>query len=174
MQRPESVAVPTTPGPMRHLKKRPDARYDPSPPYVVEEMVWLGGVTEKDTVYDLGCGDGRIVIEAARLGARAVGVDVNLRLLERARDSAVRAGVSERVRFFHQDFFETDLRKATVVMLYLLPELNVRLQRKFLSELAPGARIVSHSHDMGDWYPDRAVKVRKAFLYVWVVPERSG
>jgi ribosomal protein L11 methylase PrmA len=151
------------------VKKRPDARWDPSPPYVVEEMLWLGGVTEKDTVYDLGCGDGRLVVAAAQLGARAVGFEIHPRRLELCRINAAKARVTDRVRFVEQDLFEVAFHKATVVMLYLLPELNLRLRPRLLAELPGGARIVSHSHDMGDWQPERVVKVRKSFIYVWVV-----
>lgn len=154
------------------IKKRPDARFDPTPPHVVEEMLWQGGVTERDVVYDLGCGDGRVVIAAARLGARGVGVDMNPRRLEACRENAGRARVTDRVRFIEADLFEVDVRKATVVMLYLLPELNVRLRPSLLWQLAPGSRIVSHSHDMGEWQPDRVAKVGRSFIYAWeVTPE---
>lgn len=151
------------------IKKRPDARYDPTPAHVVEEMLWLGGVTERDTVYDLGCGDGRLVVAAARLGARGVGVDMNPRRLEACRENAARARVTDRVKLVQADLFEVDVRKATVVMLYLLPELNVRLRPRLLRELPLGARIVSHSHDMGDWQPERVAKVGRSFIYVWDV-----
>lgn len=151
------------------LKKRPDARFDPTPPHVVEEMLWQGGVTERDTVYDLGCGDGRLVVAAARLGARGVGVDLNPRRLEACRESAARARVTDRVRFVQADLFEADVRKATVVMLYLLPELNVRLRPSLLRQLPLGARIVSHSHDMGAWPPDRIARAGRSFIYVWDV-----
>lgn len=154
----------------RRYRKRPDVRYEPSSPSVVEEMLWLGGVTERDVVYDLGCGDGRLVIAAARMGAHAVGIDVDLRRVEIARNNARIAGVLDRAIFLHADFFEADLREATVVMLYLQPELNLRLLPRLLAQLRPGARIVSHSHDMGDWQPDFKSSVRKEIVYAWVVP----
>jgi len=154
---------------------RVDVIWVPSDLAVVNEMLTLARVGRDDVVYDLGCGDGRIVIEAARrFGARAVGVDLDPKLLGEARRNAVRAGVADRVTFLEQDLFATDLGDATVVTLYLSPEVNLRLRPKLLRELRPGARIVSHEHDLGDWMPDRSVLVplteRNHRVFLWRVP----
>jgi ribosomal protein L11 methylase PrmA len=124
-------------------------------------------------VYDLGCGDGRIVIAAARqFHARGVCVELNLARLREARELARRAGVAERIEFRQQDLFDTDLSKATVVTLYLLPEVNLELRPKLLRELKPGTRIVSNSFDLGDWKPQKVLHVAEGKLYFWVVPAR--
>lgn len=137
---------------------------------VVDLMLELGAVTGDDVLYDLGCGDGRIAVTAAhRLGTRAVGVDIDPRRIAESRENARRAGVEGRVRFAVQDLFETDLREATVVMLYLLPEVNLKLRPKLLRELRPGARVVSHQYDMGDWEPDRVVEVGGETVYLWTI-----
>ena len=138
-------------------------------------MLSLAGVRGDDVVYDLGCGDGRIVIEAARrFGARAVGVDLDPKLVREARRNAERARVTDRVTFLEQDLFATDLAQATVVMLYLSPEVNLKLRPKLLRELRPGARIVSHEHDLGDWRPEKSVLVplpeRNHYVFLWRVP----
>ncbi len=153
-----------------------DVIWVPSDLVVVHEMLTLAGVRADDVVYDLGCGDGRIVIEAARrFGARAVGVDLDPRLLAEARRNAVQAGVADRVTFLEQDLFATGLADATVVTLYLSPEVNLRLRPKLRRELRPGARIVSHEHDLGDWTPDRTVVVplpeRNHYVFLWRVPQ---
>lgn len=153
---------------------RVDVIWVPSDLAVVNEMLTLAGVGPDDVVYDLGCGDGRIVIEAARrFGARAVGVDLDPRLLDEARRNAVRAGVADRVTFLEQDLFATDLGDATVVTLYLSPDVNLRLRPKLLRELRPGARIVSHEHDLGDWRPAKSVEVslpeRYHRVFLWRV-----
>jgi ribosomal protein L11 methylase PrmA len=139
---------------------------------VVEEMLRLARVGKDDVVYDLGCGDGRIVIRAAKAyGARGVGVDIDPARVREAKDNAAQAGVADKVTIRQQDLFETDLREATVVTLYLLPEVNLRLRPKLLSELKPGTRVVSHNFDMGDWTPERVVQVGNATVYLWTVPE---
>lgn len=153
--------------------------FTPTPPETVDEMLCLADVREGDVLYDLGSGDGRIPITAAkRYGIRAVGLELNPKLLARARRQARIEGVSDRVRFVEADIFQADLRSATVVTLYLLPELNVRLRPKLLRELRPGTRIVSHDFDMGDWEPERKVRVNWKNLYrtiyVWTVPEREN
>jgi len=138
-------------------------------------MLRLANVGRDDVVYDLGCGDGRIVIAAARqFGARGVGVDIDPQRVREARENAQRAGVADRVRFLRQDLFETDIREATVVTLYLLDELNMRLRPKLLRELRPGTRIVSHNFDMGDWKPQKRLRVEGRRIYLWVVPPRTG
>jgi SAM-dependent methyltransferase len=148
--------------------------YVVTPPQVVDAMLRLAGVGRDDVVYDLGSGDGRIVIAAARdFGARGVGVEIDPRLVAQSARAAERAGVAERVRFVQQDLFATDLRPATVVTLYLTRELNIRLRPKLLRELRPGARIVSHHFDMGDWPParQRGVELDRStyMIYLWVI-----
>jgi SAM-dependent methyltransferase len=151
-------------------------------------MLKMAGVTPNDIVYDLGCGDGRIVITAAKVfGARGVGVDNAPNLIQQSNENARKAGVTDRVKFIEQDLFETDIREATVVALYLLPELNLQLRPKLLRDLRPGSRIVTHEFDMGDWKPDNMAKVPKVKLYYhpripyekdtcfyyWVIPAKA-
>jgi ubiquinone/menaquinone biosynthesis C-methylase UbiE len=137
-------------------------------------MLKLGGVRRDDVVYDLGCGDGRIVITAAReIGARGVGIDIDPERIKEARENARKAGVGRRVEFRNADLFESDIREATVVMLYLFPWVNLKLRPKLLSELKPGTRIVSHSHDMGDWKPEKEIEVEGHAVYFWTVPPRK-
>ena len=146
-----------------------DAPYVPSPQYVVDEMLRLAAVGPQDLVYDLGSGDGRVVIAAAlKFGARGVGVERDPALVVQSRVSAERAGVAGRVRFVQQDLFATDFLEATVVTLYLSPNLNLAL-RPMLLRLRPGSRIVSHSSDLGEWKPDRRTSIRKDVL-LWRVP----
>lgn len=152
--------------------RTPDVVYVPTPVPVVNEMLRLANVKSNDVVYDLGSGDGRIVIAAAQeRGASGVGIDINPDRIREANRNAQKAGVSDRVQFRQQDLFQTDFSKATVVTLYLLPELNVKLRPKLLRELKPGTRIVSHAFDMGDWKPQQVVEVDGRTVYYWVVPE---
>ena len=124
-------------------------------------------------VLDLGCGDGRIPITAAqRYGARGVGIDIDPERIRESRDYAVRAQVGDRVRFVEGDLFEQDLSGATVVTLYLLPSLNVKLMPKLMKELKPGTRIVSHAFDMGDWKPEKELDVDGRKVYFWTIPKR--
>ena len=151
----------------------PDVPFVVSAEPVVEAMLDLAGVRAGDVLYDLGCGDGRIVIAAAKRGARATGIDIDPLPLNFARTNARRAGaaVEGRVRFVRGDFFQADLRDATVVTLYLSPEVNQRLLPKLLDELSPGSRIVSHKFHMGDaWKPDRSLLSGDATIYLWIVP----
>ncbi|HYR32659.1 MAG TPA: class I SAM-dependent methyltransferase [Burkholderiales bacterium] len=135
-------------------------RYEPSPPQVVSAMLDLAAVTEKDVVYDLGCGDGRIVIEAAkRYGARGVCVDIDPRRIAEARANAAAAGVVQRIEFREEDLMRSDLREATVVTLFLSYDLNLALRPKLERELAAGTRVVSHWHRMGDWPAVKTVHV---------------
>src|SRR5262245_52785738 len=148
-----------------------------TPQQVGVEMLKLAGVTRDDVVYDLGSGDGRLVIAAARdFGARGVGVELDGKLVQDSRESAIRDGVADRAQFLWQDIFQADIRAATVVAIYLSPALNLKLRPKLLSELRPGTRIVSHDFDMGDWRPDRTVRAkgpaRDHVLYLWIVPPR--
>ncbi len=152
-------------------KRRPDVHYEPTRQEIVEEMLDMAAVTQEDVVYDLGCGDGRFVITAAkRYGARGIGIDIDPVRIKEATENAYRAGVTDRVRFIEKDLFETDIREATVVALYLLPELNLRLRPKLFRELRPGARIVSNTFDMGEWKPDKVSAVLAKSFYYWVIP----
>jgi predicted O-methyltransferase YrrM len=149
--------------------------YVQTPHHVVEAMLKLADVTKDDVVYDLGSGDGRIVIAAARdFGARGVGIEIDPRLVAESNRWAMRDRVADRVRFVQQDLFQTDLTPATVLTLYITRELNLRLRPKILHQLRPGARVVSHRFDMGDWAPDREVRIdvngSQETLYLWVIP----
>jgi 16S rRNA G966 N2-methylase RsmD len=153
----------------------PEVRYEPTPPEVVAAMLELAQVRADDLVADLGCGDGRIVIEAVRRhGARGLCVDIDPRRIAEATRNARAAGVEDRIRFLNQDLFATDLHGVSVVMLFLSPQFNLRLRPKLARELAPGARVVSHWHDMGDWPPSRALVVksdgRERSVYLWALP----
>jgi len=150
----------------------PDVRYEPTPADVVGVMLELAGIGAEDVVADLGCGDGRIVIEAVRrYGARGLCVDLDPRRIAEAKRNADAAGVAARIRFLNQDLFATELHGVTVVMLFLSPKFNLELRPKLARELAPGARVVSHWHDMGDWKPDRRLVVksdgRERPVYLW-------
>jgi len=145
----------------------------PTDDAVVTAMLRFGGLSSSDVVYDLGCGDGRIVIAAARqFGAHGVGVDIDPLRVAESRENAAKARVGDKVRFLCQSFFETDLRPATVVMLYLLPSINIRLRPKLLEELRPGARIIANHFEIGDWQPDMTADVHHRTLRQWVVPAR--
>ena len=133
-------------------------------------MLKLAGVKANDMVIDLGCGDGRIVIAAAqKYGARGMGIDLNPERIKEANENAQKAGV-KRVQFIEKNLFDADLREASVVTLYLLPEVNRRLRPKLLKELKPGTRIVSHSFDMGDWKPEKEQSINGRRIYLWTVP----
>jgi SAM-dependent methyltransferase len=166
-------------------EREPDVRFVPTPQEVVVEMLNTAKVTSKDIVYDLGCGDGRTVITAAKMfGARGIGVDIDPERIKESKENALKAGVADRVSFIEQDLFKMDFSKATVVFLYLLTELNEQLRPKLLQELKPGSRIVSHEFDMGDWRPDNTGMVRNVkiyyqperpdtkdtYYYFWIVP----
>lgn len=155
--------------------RKPDVRYEPSPPKIVRAMLELAKVGKEDVVYDLGSGDGRIPIAAARhYGARAIGIDIDPKLISRANANARKAGVAELVTFRNEDLFEADISGATVVTLFLSPEVNLRLRRKLMNELRPGARIVSHYHDMGDWKPYRTINVMGRPIYLWSITGSGG
>lgn len=161
----------------RALPSGPDILYVPTPEAVGVEMLRLARVTAGDVVYDLGSGDGRLVIDAARLfGARGVGVEIEPQLIQRSRENALKAGVADHVRFLWRDLFETDLRGVTVVTLYLRDDVNLKLRPKLLRELAPGTRVVSHDFGMADWEPDRTLRVRgpdrEHRVLLWTVPAR--
>lgn len=157
----------------RQTSRRPDVAFIPTPAAVIQEMLAGAHVGKDDVVYDLGCGDGRIVIAAAKqFGARGVGIDIDPVRIQEARENAEKAGVASRVTFLIQDLFQTDFKEATVVTLYLLPDLNLKLRPRLLAELKPGTRIVSHAWDMDDWVPERAINVNGRLLFFWTVPER--
>ncbi|MGH9340964.1 MAG: SAM-dependent methyltransferase [Acidobacteriota bacterium] len=173
------TSPPSAPKPQEEvvqLTPAPSVPYVPTPREVVTEMLKMANVNSNDVVYDLGSGDGRIVITAAQqYGARGVGYELNEELIQEARENARQAGVSERVQFVREDLFEADLSEATVVTLYLLSAVNLKLRPKLLRELRPGTRIVSHEYGMGDWEPLETRGVETAtsehkVLY-WTVPE---
>ena len=154
--------------------RAPDVQYEPTAMDVVQAMLGLAGIKSADVVADLGCGDGRIVIEAVRQsGARGLCVDIDPRRIDEAMRNARAAGVAERITFLNQDLFATDLRGVTVVMLFLSPRFNRELRPKLTRELAPGSRVVSHWHDMGDWQPDRVLNIdsdrRVRPVYLWTI-----
>jgi len=147
----------------------PDVIYVPTPPEVVEAMLRLAKVGPNDVVYDLGSGDGRIVITAAqKFGARGIGFDIDPERIAEANANLAQAGVGDRVKFVQADLFEQDLSEATVITLYLLPSLNLKL-RPTLWKLKPGTRIVSHSFDMGDWQPEATENINGRTVYFWTV-----
>ena len=150
-----------------------DVAYASTPLAVVDAMLDLAQVTSDDVVYDLGCGDGRIVVAAAkRFGARGVGIDSNPQRIAEAETLARQEGISDRVTFIEADLFEADIRNASVVMLYLQPGPNLRLRPRLLADLRPGSRVVSHSYDMGDWTPDAVRRVAGRRIYLWTIPAR--
>jgi SAM-dependent methyltransferase len=164
--------------------RSPDVPYVPTTEKAVEEMLKLAGVKKTDVVYDLGCGDGRIVIAAAKnFGARGVGIDINPERIKEARENAKKAGVENLVRFEENDLFVADFKEATVVTLFLLPQVNLKLRPRLMSELKPGTRVVSNTFDMGDWKAEKETSIgdtegyeysglsHKFFL--WTVPGRK-
>jgi len=163
-------APPTAPSAAR---PRLDVPYVATIGEVVERMLALAEVGPSDHVVDLGCGDGRILVAAARSrGASGYGVDLDPRRIREAEANARRGGVAGRLRFEVGDLFDAPIAGASVVAIYLLPEINLRLRPRLLAELRPGTRIVSHAFDMGDWRPDRSTEVEGARIFLWVVPAR--
>lgn len=158
----------------RAPSREPDVIYVPTPERVVDAMLNLAGVKEGDVLYDLGSGDGRIPIAAAqRFGVRGVGIDINPVRVREANANAESAGVTDLVTFKEADLFEEDISEASVVTLYLLQSLNVKLRPKLLAELEPGTRIVSHAFDMADqWAPEQTQEIDGTRIYLWTVPER--
>ena len=153
-----------------------DVPYVPTPQPVVNAMLDLAKVNKNDVIYDLGSGDGRIPITAAqKYGTRGTGIDIDPQRIQEANANAQKAGVTDKVKFVQQDLFNTDFSDATVVTLYLLPDVNTKLRPKLLSQLKPGTRIVSHDFDMGEWKPERVVQVqgpdRQHTIYYWTVPK---
>ncbi|MGE5816812.1 MAG: methyltransferase domain-containing protein [Deltaproteobacteria bacterium] len=146
----------------------------PSPQEVVNKMVELAGVGKNDTVYDLGSGDGRIVIAAAKKGARAIGFEIDPELVQQSRENIRRAGVQELAEIRNQDILTVDVSGASVVTMYLLPDVNLKLKPNLLKQLKPGSRVVSHAFDMGDWKPDKTERVNGRTLYLWIIPARDS
>jgi trans-aconitate methyltransferase len=151
---------------------RPDIAYIPTPLDAVEAMLDLAAVSQADVVYDLGCGDGRLLIQAAhRCGARGVGIDIDPDRVAEAQRNAQTAGVSDRLSFRQCNLYDSDFSDATVIMLYLMPHLNLRLRPRLQAQLQPGSRIVSHQFDMGDWLPQKVVRLMPSeegsTLYLW-------
>ncbi len=150
-----------------------DVPYVPTPPEVVAKMLEMAEVRRGDMVYDLGCGDGRIVIAAAReFGARGVGIDIDPRRIAEARANAIAAGVADRTRFEVGDLFKSDFSDADVVTLYLLPDINLRLRPQLWRQLQIGTRVVSHEFDMGDWRAERAATVGTRSVLRWTIDAR--
>jgi len=155
-------------------QRLPDVIYVPTPPDVVEEMLKIADVKKGDVLYDLGSGDGRIAVTAAkRYGIRAVGIDIDPERIREANENAKKAGVTNLVRFRQEDLFKADFREATVVTLYLLPDLNVKLRPRLWSELKPGTRVVSHQFDMADWKPEKEVELNGRTIYFWTIPPKK-
>ena len=154
--------------------RSPDVIFVPTPPEVVAAMLKVAKVGKGDIVYDLGSGDGRIPIAAVKDfgAARATGIDIDPQRIKEATANLQKAGVGDRVRFLNQDLFTTNLSEATVVTLYLLPSLNLKLLPKLKAELKPGTRIVSHAFDMGDWVPEQTLDVDGRKVYYWTIPKR--
>jgi SAM-dependent methyltransferase len=172
-------------------QKRPDVPYVPTPEKVIAEMLRLADVGKDDLIYDLGCGDGRIVIMAAKeLGCRGVGIDISPERIEESRENAIKAGVAKKVEFILMDLFEADINQSTVVTLYLLSSVNLRLRPKLFRELKPGTRVVSHDFGMAEWKPDESTIIEEKFdnyipfdnsrlsenfwdkhnVYLWIIP----
>ena len=145
----------------------------PTPQEVVDKMIELAGVKKGDVVYDLGSGDGRIVITAAKKGAKAVGFEIDGDLVKQSRDNIRKAGVQDQAEIRQQDILTVDLSAASVLTMYLLPDVNLKLRPNILSQLKPGSRVVSHAFDMGDWKPDRTERVEGRTLYLWTIPAKD-
>jgi SAM-dependent methyltransferase len=162
-------------------RREPDVPYVPTTEPAVREMLKLAKVTKNDVLYDLGCGDGRIVITAAKeYGTRGVGIDIDPKRVAEARENAKAAGVEHLVRFEEKDLFVADFREATVVTLFLLPRINLQLRPKLMKDLKPGTRVVSNTFDMGDWKAEREVNLEEGFdeeysglsqkFFLWTIP----
>lgn len=149
----------------------PDVHYEPTPQLIVEELLKMAEVNRNDMVYDLGCGDGRFVITAAKkYGARGVGIDIDPERIKESQQNARVAGVLDKVKFYEGDLFQMDFREATLVTLYLLSDLNLQLRPKLLKDLRPGSRVVSYEFDMYDWQPDKMGRLGRNKYYFWVIP----
>ena len=168
------TAAVTLPAPAQ-VSRSPDVHFVPTPHEVVAAMLKVANVRRSDVLYDLGSGDGRIVIAAAKkYGTRGTGIDIDSVRVAEGRRGARQAGVTDKAKFQQADLFQTDLRDATVVTLYLLPTLNVKLRPKLFSELRPGSRVVSHAFDMGNWKADSTFMVGTSAVFYWVIPANVG
>jgi SAM-dependent methyltransferase len=154
--------------------RTPDVPFEPSPHLVVERMLELAAVRKGDVVYDLGCGDGRIVIAAAQKGAHGVGIDIDPQRIRDSIENASAAGVLDRVTFRNEDLFEAGIAEATVVTLFLWPEVNLKLRAKLLRDLKPGTRVVSYYWNMGDWVPEKEIEIDGHSIYLWTIPARRA
>ncbi|MBK8065945.1 MAG: class I SAM-dependent methyltransferase [Betaproteobacteria bacterium] len=154
--------------------RMPDVIYVPTPQGLVEDMLRLADVKKGDVLFDLGSGDGRIAVTAAKkYGVRATGIDIDPERIREANENAKKNGVEKLVQFRQEDLFKADFRNATVITLYLLPELNLKLRPRLWAELKPGTRIVSHQFDMGDWAPDKKLEVNGRVAYFWTIPAKK-
>jgi ribosomal protein L11 methylase PrmA len=171
-----TVAAPCAAQQQAGTLRTPDVIFVPTPPEVVKAMLEVANVTKGDVVYDLGSGDGRIPIAAVRDfgAARATGIDIDPQRIKEANENLQKSGISgDRVRFLNQDLFQTNISEATVVTLYLLPSLNLKLLPKLKAELKPGTRIVSHAFDMGnEWAPEKELDVNGRRVFFWTIPKR--
>jgi SAM-dependent methyltransferase len=178
-----AVAATTLAAQTAKPKRDPDVPYVPTTEAAVQEMLKLAGVKKSDVVYDLGCGDGRIVITAAKTyGSRGVGIDINPVRIGEAKENAKKAGVENLVRFEENDLFQADIHEASVVTLFLLPNINLKLRPKLLQDLKPGTRVVSNTFDMGDWKAEKETDVGNSddedsylshHLYLWTIPAKK-
>ena len=149
--------------------RQPDVIYVPTRQTVVDAMLKVANVKAGDLLYDLGCGDGRIPVSAAKLGAKAVCIDIDPKRIAEANENVKKNAVGDRVQILNQDLFTTDISQASVVTLYLLPSLNLKLRPTLWKTLKPGTRIVSHDFDMGDWKPEQTLNVDGATVYYWTI-----
>jgi ribosomal protein L11 methylase PrmA len=158
----------------QHATQYPDVIFVPTPQEVVEDMLRLANVQKGDVLYDLGSGDGRIAITAARkYGIKATGIDIDPERIREANENAKKAGVTNLVQFRQENLFTADFKDATVITLYLLPDLNVKLRPKLWNELKPGTRIVSHQFEMGAWKPEKKLESNGRTIYFWTVPPKD-
>ena len=160
---------------VRKPAQQPDVIFVPTPHEVVDDMLRLANVRKGDILYDLGSGDGRIAITAARrYGIKATGIDIDPERIREATENARKAGVTDLVQFRQEDLFKADFREATVVTLYLLPDLNVKLRPRLWDELKPGTRVVSHQFDMGTWKPEKRLDSSGRTVYFWTIPAKRA
>jgi ribosomal protein L11 methylase PrmA len=169
-----TVLLALAPCPLLAQGPQPDVIYVPTPHEVVDDMLRLANVHKGDVLYDLGSGDGRIAIAAAKkYGIKAVGIDIDPQRIREATENAKRAGVTDLVEFRQEDLFKADFKEATVITLYLLPDLNVKLRPRLWEDLKPGTRIISHQFDMGTWKPEKTLQSNGRTVYFWTIPAKK-